>query len=433
MTRIQQELPNFQLQKSAEIITSKSGLSLFHEAATSLGMIDSIKNNLPCPGSNRGLKPTEYVMPLVLMFCGGGRTMEDIREIERDKGLRKLCGFNKIPSADAIGEWLRKPGRLEGLGRTKEQFTKTIILRSGKDNFILDTDATLIESEKTCAEMTYKGFTAFSALLSFIADLDLCVCDDFRNGAVHAGQGITEQIKHTNDLLKTLGKTLKYFRSDSAAYEAKVLNFCAENKIIYTVTADQDASVKTAIADIKKAEWKPLYDEGSNLTDREYATTVHCMEKSAEAFTLIVQRWQNPQRNLFEPDKYRYYVIATNDYERETPMIIRFHNKRGNSENYNKELKNGFGMDYMPSRELKANAVYFRLGVLAYNLTVAIKKLFLGEDWATKTIATLRWQFIFVAGKIVEHGRQLFLQIADGYFELLQTIRQKIRAQPICV
>ncbi|MBU0502680.1 MAG: transposase [bacterium] len=67
------------------------------------------------------------------------------------------------------------------------------------------------------------------------------------------------------------------------------------------------------------------------------------------------------------------------------------------------------------------------MGVLAYNLSIAVKRLFLEESWQTKTIATLRWQLIFIAGKVVEHGRQLFLKVADIYFELLQSIREKIR------
>ena len=153
------------------------------------------------------------------------------------------------------------------------------------------------------------------------------------------------------------------------------------------------------------------------------------MEKTKEPFTLIVQRWEDPQQKLFEKNPYHYYVIATNDFERESrpDEIIRFHNKRGNAENYNKEIKSGFGMDYAPSQELSANAVYFEIGVLAYNLTIAVKRFFLGENWYTKTIATLRWQLIFIAGKVIEHGRQLFLKVADNYFELLKNIREKIR------
>jgi len=87
---IQQKLLDYQLQSTSETLTSKSGLCIFYEAALALGVIESIKINLPAPKSNRGLNPEKYVMPLALMFCGGGRTMEDIREIEMDKGLREI-------------------------------------------------------------------------------------------------------------------------------------------------------------------------------------------------------------------------------------------------------------------------------------------------------------------------------------------------------
>lgn len=427
LQNIQQKLLDYQLQKSSDTLTSKSGLSIFYEAALALGVPKAIKSNLPKPKSNRGLKPTEYVMPLALMFCGGGRTMEDIREIELDQGLRKICGLTKIPGADAIGEWIRKAEHLAGLKKVNELNCLEIVLRSDKNNFTLDTDATLIETQKACAEMNYKGFTAFSVLLSFLADLDLCVCADYRNGAAHAGTGTKEQIEYTDDLLKSSGKKLKYFRSDSAAYNSDVFNACADREVVFTITADQDSSVKKAIAGIKGTAWQKLRDENGQDTGREYATAVHCMEKTKEAFTLIIQRYKDPQLKLFEKNRYCYYVIATNDYERQSNVVIRFHNKRGNAENYNKEIKSGFGMDYAPSQELKANAVYFEIGILAYNLTIAVKKLFLEEKWAKKTIATLRWQLIFIAGKVIEHGRQLFLKVADVYFELLQSIREKIR------
>jgi len=44
----------------------------------------SIKENLPAPVSGPAFKPQESVLPLVMMLCGGGRTPEDVRDLEVD-------------------------------------------------------------------------------------------------------------------------------------------------------------------------------------------------------------------------------------------------------------------------------------------------------------------------------------------------------------
>lgn len=58
---------------------------------------------------------------------------------------------------------------------------------------------------------------------------------------------------------------------------------------------------------------------------------LHCMNESKEGFSLILQRWEEKQGSLFEEYRYRYYVIATNDYDKNPQEIIHFHNQRGNS------------------------------------------------------------------------------------------------------
>jgi hypothetical protein len=48
---------------------------------------------------------------------------------------------------------------------------------------------------------------------------------------------------------------------------------------------------------------------------------------------------------------------------------IHSHSQRGDaSENRIKDLKVGFGMEYMPCGSIRANAVFFAIGVLTYNL-----------------------------------------------------------------
>ena len=424
---VTQERLDFQLAPTRDTITGRAGLALFQEAALVLGVRKSIKENLPPPGSGNGFKPQEYVLPLALMLCGGGRTMEDIREIETDEGLRQLCGFARLPGADAIGQWLRKPKHLKGLKRVNQFLVRQLIVRSEKNDFTLDVDATMIETKKQCAEMTYLGCRAFQALLSFIAELDVCVACDYRQGSVSPGFDVKRQLLAGHGLLKSCGKRLRYLRSDSAGYTSEVINGCNELGVTFTITADQDAAVVKLIRKAQKQSgWTRLFRPDGKPTDRWYRTAIHCMEKTEKSFTLIILRWPNPRQDLFYPEPYRYHVIATNDDNPKVSEVIWSHNGRGDAENYNKELKGGFGMDYAPCRSLAADAVYFEIGVLAYNLTIAVKRLLLGGDWVRRTIASLRWRLLETAGKVVRHGRKLILRVHESHFELLQNVRAQL-------
>ena len=180
--------------------------------------------------------------------------------------------------------------------------------------------------------------------------------------------------------------------------------------MLFTITADKDEAVIDAVRGIKPEEWQPFEN------DREIAETVHTMNKTKEAFRLIVQRWPKLQGELFNPDPYCYHAIATNRTE-PAKEIVRLHNRRGQVENFIKELKDGFGMDWMPCGETHANAVFFRIGVIAYNLFQALKLLGLPIWWRTATIRlrrTVRWKLYQVAAKVVYHARQVLLKLATS-------------------
>ena len=201
------------------------------------------------------------------------------------------------------------------------------------------------------------------------------------------------------------GKRIAYYRADSASYQAGVINRCLDDSILFTITADQDSAVKQAISNIGLGEWQP-YER-----DREIAETVHTMNGTKEAFRLIVQRWPKLQAELFDPAPYCYHVIAAN---REEPAeeVVALHNQRGQAENFIKELKEGFGMSWMPCGETYANAVFFRIGIIAYNLFQAMKLLSLPPWWSTSTIATVRWRLYQTAARVVHHAHKVLLKLA---------------------
>jgi Transposase DDE domain group 1 len=106
---------------------------------------------------------------------------------------------------------------------------------------------------------------------------------------------------------------------------------------------------------------------------------------------------------------------------------VDWHNQRGQAENLLKELKHGVGRERMPCGESYANAVWFRLGVIAYNLLVGLKRLACPHAWTRHTISTLRWMLLQVAGRIVHHAGQVVLRLVveAERLALLRGIRQQ--------
>jgi len=427
MVMIQQGILPFKLERTEELITPRSGLAMFAEVVRALGVAGKVKAAFPRPGSNRGYEAWSYIEPLVLMLAGGGRHIEDLREIGDDAALRALVGLRRMPSTSTFGDWLVRTGAnggIKALRAVDEEVAGAIWKRTGTADYTLDVDATVVEAEKKAAEMTYKGLRGYQPQLGYLAEDGICLSHEFRAGNIPAQSGALRFLKRC----RRLCPTIRRLRSDSAFYQARVVNWCEKEAWGFTITADQNVSIKEVIRTVR--DWEPLRTEDGTPTDREVGTAIHLMAGAEQPFRLVIQRWREAQLHLFEPPGYRHYVIATNRDELSASEVVWFHNQRGRVENSIKELKLGFGMEQMTSGDFRANAVWFGLGVLASNLVQGMKLLFLGPDWKTKTVATLRWQLIQVAGRLVRHGRSLILRLAASLekYSLLMELRRRIFA-----
>jgi len=409
----------FKLETTKDMITSHAGLALLGEFAVGLGFARMMDDVLPGPGSGSGYRVSEHVMPLVLMLNGGGRSLEDLRGIRTDSGLRELLALKRIPSSDATGDWLRRSfgnGGFEGLAAVNRAVLARGLCNDGFLSYTLDMDATGIEAWKESARMTYKGYRGYMPIVGHLAENGLIVGDEFRHGNEAPSHRNLAFLKYCERQLP-VGKRIGALRADSAAYQAVIIDYCHDNGIAYAVGADCDSAVMEQITRINAHEWH-------NYQDGHIAETVHCMNKSHHSFRLIVVR-RPFQTDLFDDGESaaRYKVIATNR-EGTSEEVLHWYNQRGqHSENRIKELKIGFGMERMPCGQFGANAVFFRIGVLAYNLDRLFVLKTLDSSWHHHQVQTLRWKLYGTAGKIVFHGGALWLKVRRHMRELFAAIR----------
>lgn len=415
----------FKLEITKDEISSHAGLALFGEFIHSLALPGLLDSCLPGPGSPVGYRPSQFTIPLLLMLHGGGRSLEDLRQIRRDAGLRELLGLTSLPSSDATGDWLRRMGDGKGLGcldRVNRTVRRRVLRSEGRTGYTLDIDATQVVAEKQEARWTYKGERGYMPMVGHLAENGLVIGEEFREGNDSPGARNLQFIKYCVRQMPK-GKRIAHLRADSATYQASVINWCERKKVSFAIAADMDAAVKATIAAIPDTEWRPF-------GDGFIAETVHSMNKTTKAFRLVVVK-RPVQRNLFEENENpseRYKAIASNRAGESAEATVAFYNQRGDaSENRIKELKIGFGMERMPCGQFSANAVFFRIGVLAYNLFVFFKTAALPEDWRRCQVQTIRWRFYQIAGKVTHHAGRVSLKVREWMFALYEEVRAKCR------
>ena len=418
---IRQTVLAFKLDLTKDLITAHAGLALFGEFTVGLGVLEAIDESMPRPGSGAGYRASEHIYPLMLMLHGGGRSLEDLRQIREDAGLREVLELKQMGSSDATGDWLRRSGAtggLQGLEQVNRRVLKGALKADGIKGYTLDIDATGIEAEKQSALMTSKGFTGYMPMVGHLAENGLIVGDEFRPGNQSPGARNLEFIKYCQRQLPR-GKRIQALRSDSAAYQASVINYCQHNRIEFAIGADLDEAVVRAMKAIGEQDWR-AYQNGF------IAETVHCMNKTQQAFRLVVIR-RPMQGRLFDGQSEceKYTVIATNRTE-SLEALLKWYNQRGEcSENRIKELKIGFGMERMPCGQFEANAVFFRIGVLAYNVGRLFVLKTLDVSWHRHQVQTLRWRLYETAGKIVFRGGSIWLKVRRHVRGLFAEIRAR--------
>ena len=425
----EQVLP-FKLELTDELLTPHAGLVLAHEFHLGLGLQGLLDDELPPPLSNRGYRPSKVVLPLVLMLLGGGTDLADIGVIAGDRALREAAGLGAVPAASTLGDWLRRTGASEaamaGLARVNDALTASRYRDATETDHTLDVDATIIAAHKADATRAYEGTVGYHPVVGFVDDTRWLLHEEFRTGSASPQAGGVAFIRACEGRLCEEHRIAEV-RSDSAYYNHYVTDYCHDHDKVYTIAADWDVAVEAAYAAVPSEAWTPLPTDKSEPS-REVAETVHAFNDGNHPFRLVFVRDIASQQNLFDTGhRPRRRAVATNapvDH-RSTAEVIAHYNRRGTMENHIKELKHGFGMRGVPCGQQHANAAWFRIGALAYNLFLLQQAFGLPPELLHVTVGTVRWRLYQTAARLVRHARRLVLKVATdaATFAMLKDLR----------
>lgn len=443
----QESLFSFKLteaKKSRTKITAFGGIPLLLETYRALGLHHVADRCLQF--KKRGWKENSILEELIALQVAGGECMEDVEYLKRDDG-KMLMGYETLPSSVTVRRFLHsfdegiseprelgwafipeENAVLKSLNEVNRQLVGKMIRKENPSFLTIDADASVIASDKQNALDTYKGGTGYQPMLAVWAEKLLIIKDQFRDGNVNAAADGLEFLKAIESNLpkrKDNKKTKLRLRSDGAWYQHEIMEYCMEEGYEFSISADVSYGLKRFVFAIPEAEWKPLHQisgKGKIKTDREYAilkfTTASLsqadIKKRIEDYRYIVIRARRTQYDLLE-GAYHYDAIVTN-MDWETERQIAWHYERcGTIEKVIAILKNDLAGGKFPCGTFGANAAWFRINCITHNLIQALKMIALPFEWFYTRLKTLRFKLFCIAGRVIRHARQTFLQLARGH------------------
>jgi len=342
---------------------------------------------------------------------------------------------------------------LERLWAVHRDFVAFVQGRRPQAVATVDLDATLVATNKQEALWSYPGYKAYQPLNAYWHEQDLVVYSEFRDGNVPCGYRQTAVLDRALGHLPE-GVTKAYVRTDTQGYEQEFLRYLAEGKnerfgtIEFAVGVDVTQAFRQAVAQVPEDQWQPLgekYQQWAEVgfvpdwvgrkkpqqggpTYRFLALREPLAQPELPGLETTQKELPFPTMEFAEKGRYKLFGVVTN---RTLPgdELIRWHRQRcGASEMAHAVMKEDLAGGKLPSKLFGANAAWWAIMLLAYNLHSAMKRLVLGGQWVHKRLKAIRYAIIGLAGRVLEHGRQLIVRLAGGHpsNEVLYRARARI-------
>lgn len=434
-----------------EQMTALGGIPLLVRAARSLDVPGSVGRHVRLKQRERGFDEATYVESFLVLNAAGGDCLEDFDQLREDSGLAEMLG-HAVPSAEAGRKFLYQfheedkieqarqalegegvsyipdeSAALRGLGRVNQDVVHEFGRRCPEQKIAtLDVDATIIESWKREAKLTYEGSTGYQPVLGLWAEMNVVVADEFRDGNVPAHQRL---LPITQRAFQGLPETVveRYFRGDSACYEQSLMDWLRDEqraqgpqgRIGFAVSARMSPALHAEIVATPEWRWQ-AYSEDSVVV-KQCCEVDYVPEESGDPYRqplrYVALRIRKKQQALFaDGSTVKYFAVVTNLWDWTPKRLLQWHReKAGSIEAVHDVIKNELAGGVMPCGRFGANAAWLRLAVLTHNLLTALKRLALPPELLSARPKRLRFLIFNTPGKLVHHARSTLLRLGRGW------------------
>ena len=367
------------------------------------------------------------VLILIVHLMLGFRRLRDIDRYRDDPVVLRALGLKRMPHVSTISRSLSRVDR--GSAENVRQFSRELVTARLEAEQLprvtMDFDGSVISTGKF-AEGTAvgynkhkKGARSYYPLFCTIAQTAQVLDVFHRSGNVHDSHDSLMFMANCIAVVRArLPKAVLESRKDSAFFNDKTVELLESERVQFSISVpfERFSELKDRIE--ARRHWKRL-DAEWEYFENDWAPK--CWQNRYRLLFLRhrvkKQRKEPVQLELFVPHQegYEFKVIVTNKRGKAKAIIL-FHNGRGAQENIFSELKSQCNMDYVPTRRLCGNMLYYQSAVLAHNLYRELQMATRRADrpttakrsplWIFEEAASIRQKLIQRAGRLTRpHGR----------------------------
>jgi len=392
-------------------LVANAGLILVATVVTRLGLEAVINERLRMKGRVGGARPGRKVLSLVNAMVAGASHI-DHADVLRAGGTEAVLS-HKAMAPSTLGTFLR--AFTFGHLRQLEAVIGEILTRAwaagagpGTRRLVVDVDSSICEVAgklKAGAAYGYTKVLGYHPILATRADTGEVLHARMRKGSANTARGTKRFVEELVARVRRAGAAGEIvMRFDSGYWSNETIEVLGRLDVRYTMAVrTNNKGPARAIAEIDEDAWVDIdYPVGGE------AQVAECTYKARRLVVRRTRLTEAAQAALW-PD-WRHFAFLT-DLGGDTVSSDAFHRRHAVVELAIRDLKEGAGLEHIPSGHFFANGAWLCCAVLAHNLIRWTTTLGQAHPVDHLTVArTVRTRLIAIPARLVNKSGTLVLR-----------------------
>jgi len=384
-------------------LVANAGLLLVGTLVGRLDLERLINATVRLVGRVGGAMPGRKVLTLVHAMVAGASHI-DHADIVRSGATASVLG-HRVMAPSTLGTFLRS--FTFGHVRQMDAVLAEALRRAwslgagpGPEQMVMDLDSTICEvcgKAKDGAGYGYTRVLGYHPLVATRSDTGEVLHVRLRKGAANTQRGTVRFVEELVARVRRAGASGELImRFDSGFWSNRTIATLERLRVGFTMGVQMQKSLVSAVSAIDASAWIPI-----EYTCDGEAEVAECEYKGRR---LIVRRTRLVGRQATLWPEWRHFAFVT-DLEGDAVDVDAFHRAHANVELAIRDLKEGAGLEHVPSGHFFANAAWLVCAALAHDLIRWTAMLGDITPKEARTVArTVRVRFFSVPGRLVSRS-----------------------------